>query len=292
MIKSIEQVQPTSVQELIYESLYEMETYKKSQPIPLYIQTSEEKIKRIVLGILGSGGSKRAYELEEGTALLMPYGGSLSSITNSKKWSEMVDEEIMGTRRVKELGLLACDLEKTNVFMTNDSIISVPAYLTQTFSQLSLRGMWIIDQKNPRSSTWKKSFFNGRIDSFDEKNWEKLLNPFLRDIAKLLVNNFWLYADNVNLAVLEKSNQDDGVNYEIRYFGFDFSSKYGQLSFKKLSFEEISSLVPPIVGDSLSCLMSCEFGNVWNEKRRDLHKNLREKCITQIFSEIKLQTSC
>jgi hypothetical protein len=67
-------------------------------------------------------------------------------------------------------------------------------------------------------------------------------------------------------------------------------SKYGQLSFKKLSSEEISSLVPPIVGDSLSCLMNCEFGDIWSEKIQDLRLNLREKCITQIFSEITLQT--
>jgi hypothetical protein len=281
-----------SEQEATYKSLYKLKTYKKSQPIPLYVQTNEAKIERVVLGILGSGGSKRAYELEGGTALLMPYGGSLSSIASSEKWSEMVDEEIMGASRVKELGLLACELEKTTVFMTNDSTIGVPAYLTETFKQLALKEMWIIDQKNPRSSTWDKSLFHETTDSLDEKKWEKALNPFLKDIAKLLANNFWLYIDNVNMVVLEKSDQNDDVKYEVRYFGFDFSSKYGSLSFKKLSSEEISSRVPFIVGDSLLCLMDCEFGDKWNEQLRNLRENLREKCITQVLSEITLQTSC
>lgn len=277
--------QTISDQDLIYQSLYKLKQYKESEPIPLYVQTNEEKVKRIVLSFLGSGGSKRAYELEEGTALLMPYGGSLSSITSSKKWSEMVDEEIIGATRVKDLGLLACSLEKATVFMTNDSTIGVPAYLTETFSQLSLKGMWIIDQKNPASSTWNRSLFHETVDSLDERKWEKALNPFLKDIAKLLANNFWLYVDNVNMAVLEKSDQSDGVKYEVRYFGFDFSSKCGQLSFKKLSSEEVSSLVPSIVGDSLSCLMDCEFSGKWNEQIRSLRQNLREKCITQVLSE-------
>lgn len=79
--------------------------------------------------------------------------------------------------------------------------------------------------------------------------------------------------------------QDDGVNYEVRYFGFDFSSKYGQLSFKKLSSEEVSSLVPLIVGDALMSLMDCEFARDWSEKRRALYQSLREKCIKQILSD-------
>lgn len=282
--------QTSSEQEAVYNSLYKLQVYQKSQPIPLYVQTNKGKIERVVLGILGSGGSKRAYELENGTALLMPNGGSLCSYASSKKWSEMIDEEIMGSRRVKELGLLACNLEKTTVFMTNDSTIGVPAYLTETFNQLSLKGMWVIDQKNSESSTWDKSFFHETAESLDEKNWEKVLNPFLKDIAKLLANNFWLFADNVNMAVLEKSDQSDGVKYEVRYFGFDFSSKCSQLSFKKLSSEEISSLVPPIVGDSLSCLMRCEFKPL-NERVNALCQNLREKCITQILSEVTNRTS-
>lgn len=283
MISDVTQVQPLPEEMLVYRSLHQLKTYKRSEPIPLYVQTSQEKIKRNVLGILGSGGSKRAYELEGGIALLMPCMRSLSLSADSKKWEEKIDEEIMATNRVRELGLLACHLEKTHVFMTSDSTISVLAYQTETFSQLSSRGMWIIDQKDSESSTWKsKSFFGEMIDRFDEKNWEKLLNPFLRDIAKLLANNFYLYIDNVNMAVLEKPTQDDGVNYEIRYFGFDFSSKYGPLSFRQLSSEEISSLVPSIVGDSLMELMVCEFGHSW---RSDLYQNLKDKCIKQILSD-------
>ncbi len=278
-------------QESIYKSLYKLQTHKKSQLIPLYVQINEKKIERVVQSLLGSGGSKRAYELEDGTALLMPYGGSLSSIASTKKWSEMVDEEILGTRRVKELGLLACNLEKTTVFMTNDSTIGVPAYLTETFNQLSSKGMWIIDQKNPRSSTWNKSLFRETPDSLDEKKWQKVLNPFLKDIAKLLENNFMLYADNVNMAIVEKSDQSEEVKYEVRYFGFDFSSKYGSLSFQKLSSEDISSLVPSIVADSLSCLIDCEFNSNCNEQTRNLRQNLKEKCIKQVLSEVILQTS-
>jgi hypothetical protein len=146
--------------------------------------------------------------------------------------------------------------------------------------------MWIIDEKNPASSTWDRSLFHETADSLDERKWEKALNPFLKDIAKLLANNFWLYADNVSMAVLEKSDQSDGVKYEVRYFGFDFSSKYGKLSFKKLTSEEVSSQVPYIVGDSLSCLMDCEFRGMWNEQIQSLMQNLREKCITQVLSEI------
>ena len=278
-------------EESIYKSLCKLQTLKKSQLIPLYVQKNEKKFERVVQSLLGSGGSKRAYELEDGTALLMPYGESLSSTASTKKWSEMVDEEILGTRRVKELGLLACNLEKTTVFMTNDSTIGVPAYLTETFNKLSLQGMWIIDQKNPKSSTWNKSLFRETPDSLDEKKWQKVLNPFLKDIAKLLENNFMLYADNVNMAIVEKSDQSEEVKYEVRYFGFDFSSKYGSLSFQKLSSEDISSLVPSIVADSLSCLIDCEFNSQWNEQTGNLLQNLKEKCIKQVHSEVTLQTS-
>lgn len=261
---------------------------KKLESIPLYVQTTGEKVKRIVLSFLGSGGSKCAYELEGGSALLMSSEENFSYIANSIKWSEMVDEEITGTSRVRDLGLLACDLEKATVFMTNDSTIGVPAYITETFSQLSSKGIWIIDQKNPRSSTWKRSLFDKKEDSFDEGKWQKILNPFLKDIVKLLQNNFWLCGDNLNMAILEKSDEGDGVNYEVRYFGFDFSSKHDQLSFNKLKPEEIDNLVTSIIFDSISCLMSCEFDVKSDDEQRSiLNANLRKKCISQVLSEIK-----
>lgn len=285
MFNSINQGNSIDKDESVYNSLYKLKLRKKSQPIPLYVQENDKKIQQNVLSILGYGGSKRVYELEKGIALVMPYGGSFKT-ANSKKWTEMIDEELMATKLVKSLGLLACDLEKVDVFMISDSIISLSAYRTETFTELSTKGTWVIDAKNPSSSTWKKTFFHENVDKFDEKNWEKLLHPFLMDIAKLLANNFWLYSDNVNMAVLEKLNQDDDISdYEIRYFGFDFSCKSSQLSFEKLSKENIASIVPSIVGDSLSCLMECEFDS-YSEERKKLRQNLKERCIKLVLSNI------
>jgi hypothetical protein len=287
MCNVVEQVRAIPEQESIYQSLNSMELYEQSSPVQIYVQTNQEKIKQVVLGILGDGGSKRAYELEGGTALLMPQGRSLSSMATSKEWSEMVDEEIVGTRRVAELGLLACQLEKIKVYMTNDSSIGVTAYRTETFSQLSARGIWIIDQKKSSSTTWKRSFFQEASDALDEKKWKTLLRPFLRDIAKLFVNGFDLYIDNVNMAVVEKSNQDNGVKYEIRYFGFDFSSKEFQLSFKKKTFEEIDLRVPYVVSDALRCVMDLELGHHWSEYSITLFQALKESSIKEVLSEVK-----
>ena len=268
-----------TVDSVVYESLR-----KLRPPSPIFIQAEDEKIQHLVLEVLGYGGSKRAYALEGGMALLLPNTLVLNNSSRSVLWSRMVEEELTATRRVRELGLFACNLEKVQVFMTTESSTSIPAYRTETFSQLSKKGIWIIDNKNPTSSTWDKSLFKDGVDRFDEKNWEPILSPFLVDIAKLITNNFLLHDDNVNIAIVE----DEGKSYKIRYFGFDFSSRYEELSFKSIGPEHLRSMISFVISSSLWSIFYVEFRGADLDRQDALKRSLRASCIKKLSAALSL----
>lgn len=277
----------------VLHSLAELDSQAQSKPIPVYIHPTEEngdeKIQETVLGLLGEGGSKRAYALENGNALLMPRFESISDIQkHSQFWSDVIDKEVDGTKRVKELGCLACDLKRVDLFMTPNSKIKLPAYETEAFDHLASRGIWIIDTKNEESSTWNRSLFQKNSDRFDVQNWEKILDPFLKDLTKLLIHNVWLYPDNTSMAVIKKTQADPISNYEVRYFGFDFS---GNNCFsEELTDDEISGLAQTVIGNSLSILMGHEFGqDALEDNTLKLKEKLTDRCVKKVLCDITWQ---
>jgi hypothetical protein len=198
-----------------------------------------------LLDMIGSGGSKKAYKLSKGRALLLPnFSDSCQIVAN--RWERMVLEEVAMSKIISSLGLLSPLCERVDIVCSTSDETSekiIPAYICQSFEQLALSGCFIIDTKNRRSSTWKMGenyLFKTEDERLSQTKWESILDLLVTDIAKICFYDIPTDFDSLNIAIVKKSDDklQEGSSYEVRYFGFDFSSKCGSLSIPTLEKKE------------------------------------------------------
>lgn len=190
-----------------------------------------------LIGMLGAGGSKKAILLENETALLLP---NLDTIcvqhidyvtSTATLWQDMMQEEIAISSVLTSVGLLCSEPKYVEVALSKDSIQErLPAYICKTFKSLANEGNFIIDTKNWRSSTWREGkdfLFTTETERLNEKNWSATLDPLLTDLAKIVLYRLPSNTDSLNMAIIKKPivSEESSNQYEVRYFGFDFSSK-------------------------------------------------------------------
>jgi|GEM_PF-6376871 len=213
---------------------------------------------------LGRGGSKRAMALPNSRVLLLPVMSGGEMLVTA--WRNMVKEEVAVSNLLTRLGMLTQELHPVTVsFNPNSFVSTIPAYVADTFESLGQKKGWfIIDSKNNGSSTWKEGehfLFPTKEARLHEKNWDIVLDPLLTDIAKICLYGIPSGLDSLNLAVTKRTTESDVSSYQVRYFGFDFSSKYGSLpSIKKISPEELETRkVKNILSLMLTSLFTTEF---------------------------------
>lgn len=209
-----------------------------SKPVSLYVLDESDQLKKeFVVKSLGRGGCKKAVQLADGRALLIPNMDSNVAEGVNTYWPHVVSEEVQMSKYLQEIGLLGLKLEKVTIFPRKGS--SFPSYVTDSFASLKEKNIYIIDQKNDESSTWDKKLFANREDRENLEKWKPLIDPLVKDIAKLALYNLPLSGDSLNLAIVK--NEDD---YQIRYFGFDFTGKTSRISmpggFRKLNIDNMS----------------------------------------------------
>ena len=178
---------------------------------------------------LGCGGTKTIYFVDDNRAVAVPNrvdGQSLIRI-----WDRIISDEITMTDYLESIGLLVLKLHHCTVVF--DDNLKLPSYYSYPFASYANDGLYIIDTKNLRSTQWKdKSLFPLNVDRFDVNNWMPILELLLKDIDIIAKNKIILSSDSVNLAVVANGSKwHSGSNnlYEVRYFGFDFSSKHREL---------------------------------------------------------------
>lgn len=210
---------------------------------PLFIKDGEEK-RLVKLGrVLGEGGSKKAYQLENGKVLILPNLDAISLQRDrledvDARWTRMANEEVAMSDFLQSIGLLTPNHKKVSISLSlSGAEGSIPAYISDSFESLKDQGIFIIDAKNPKSNTWKAGidslFKNNRAQYSDSWLEEGLLDSFLDDLVKLAIYDIPIGFDNCNLAIRKKTAplQDETENeYEVRFFGFDFSDKASLLS--------------------------------------------------------------
>jgi hypothetical protein len=198
-----------------------------STPISLYFQDQRDDARQeeLVTKSLGNGGCKRAVQLSNGKALLIPNMDTdpINAIENY--WPRIVDEEIKMSNFLQQIGVLGLQLQKVTVFSQKDSEYGIPAYLTDSFDSLKEKNIYVIDSKNSKSSTWKHKLFANLEDAKNPENWKSITSLLVEDIAKLAHYQFSLGGDSLNVAIVRNLSED-----HIRYFGFDFTSKRYEIS--------------------------------------------------------------
>jgi hypothetical protein len=141
--------------------------------------------------------------------------GHWFSDTNSMPYLESKISEIL-----LEQGLQTPNQRQFTIYLqVNDKLEPVPCYISTNFSTFMRQGMYVIDCK-------QLGFRDPHTDypEFDPANLEEL---------KELIDDF-VTKDIPILYQLKYPDGGDGVNYifngttrKVRFFGFDFSSKYG-----------------------------------------------------------------
>jgi len=265
----------------------------------LYVTDETGKRPEKLLGVLGRGGSKKAIQVARGRALILPNMDVDPTAYIAGRWERMVLEEVKMSKILNRLGLLSPLSEQVSVTLTKSSECVIPAYISETFENLSLKGCFIIDTKNPDSSTWKqeeRSLFQSDEERLSEKNWDSVFDSALTDIEKICLYDIPAGGDSVNIAVVKKASDSAVCQHEVRYFGFDFSSKRGFLAIPDA--ENRSSTAPNI--DKATLLLNiiidnvffCEFGRryYYGDESANLG-NLKDRLVQRYIKDVAARMS-
>ncbi|MCB1072627.1 MAG: hypothetical protein KDK96_05945 [Chlamydiia bacterium] len=214
--KKPEQIDPSNLSQIEKEKL---STIYKNKIVGTTVWIGDEKDKVQLGKILGSGGSKHAVIISEESVLMFPK-------TDLATWHRMVNEEVTVSEKLSELGILNVQSRKVSIFLSaDDGEKPFVAYVCPSFEHLAEQGIFVIDGKNPQSTTLKHPLFSGNDDRYSMENWIPIVTPLLSDIFVLAKHNLLFGPDSQNVAVV-KGKEGETTTYKARYFGFDFSSKY------------------------------------------------------------------
>jgi len=192
------------------------------------------------------------------------------------------------------------ELAKIGMDMDEEKFINIPAYTLDSFDKLAENGCFIIDVKNPRSSTWKtgQDFLFALPDQrLNLENWGHVIDHLLTDIAKIAYYNIELNDDSWNLAIVknEKSHDPQQPQYEVRYFGFDFSSKCSLREIPTMKpladaplLQEVKEYLRPILSHLITQIFYYEFHDTANEVNiLRFKEDLIERCVKEARSKIQ-----
>jgi len=188
--------------------------------------------------IIGSGGTKTAYAINNQVVIFRPNWLDGQSLINI--WHRIIHEEIQMAELLTRIGIPTLKFVLCRIKIDPDQIITTIS--SQSFESEVPNGMYIIDTKNSRSSTWPTdkslSIFSPDLDPFDVNNWLGVMATYIADVKTLVQNKIFLLGDSLNLAFVSKQSKfHSGSNlpFEVRIFGFDFASKHFTLDIKKLN---------------------------------------------------------
>lgn len=252
-----------------------------------------------LLSLLGQGGSKKAYQLDGGRALIVPNMGSDFMDGIFMNWRRYVDEEVAMSQFLTEIGILSPLSRRVTLSLAQDFNEAIPAYISETFQNLTKTKGWsIIDSKNAKTCTWileKDFLFNSEKDRLEEKNWDSVVDSVLTDVAKIALYKIPIKIDSLNFAIIKKPSQSTASQFEIRYFGFDFSDKYEKLSMPTIEKKSLEISYGDEAREALNSILDyiffVEFGRRYElgperENLKDFKNQLVERYIEVVISRM------
>jgi hypothetical protein len=259
----------------------------------LYVTDETGKHPETLLGVLGRGGSKKAIQVARGRALILPNMDVDPTAHIAGRWERMVLEEVKMSQILNRLGLLSPLSEQVSVTLTESSENVIPAYISESFENLSLKGCFIIDTKNSDSSTWKEgehSLFQSDEERLSEKNWDSVFDSALTDIAKICLYDIPAGGDSLNIAIVKKSSDSAVCQHEVRYFGFDFSSNHGFLAIPdehRPSTSPNMDKATRLLNSIIDNIFFCEFGRRYDYGDESANLgNLKDRLVQRYIKDV------
>ena len=188
------------------------------------IKFNDGKILNLMLDFpIGCGGSKCAFVITDDLVLLLPnIRGILDKFVN---WKRIVNEEYQISQILTNIGIYNPNHEKVEVLIEDKLFES---YVSKSFEGLKSSGINVIDTKNFDPELYH-IFYDPNIDLSDPNNWYPILSNLMNDIILLYKYNIPVSSDSTNFALINQKDINLISPCEIRFFGFDFTSKMGPI---------------------------------------------------------------
>ena len=169
---------------------------------------------------IGCGGSKCAFKITSDLVLILPNVRGKILPDNFSNWEKVVNEEIQVSQLLTTIEIYNPNHKKVIV---NIDDISFESYISKSFEGLKSSGLEVIDMKNI-SDTYN-IFYDPNIDLLNINNWLPILSNLMEDIIILYKYRIPISSDSINYVLVKTNNLNLISSYEVRFFGFDFTSK-------------------------------------------------------------------
>jgi hypothetical protein len=186
---------------------------------------------------IGHGGTKTAVLFATDMVVMIP--NSVDGASFLFYWSRIVNEEIQMSQILSRLKV-PCQVLTGCAIKWHDEMI--PAYFSKPFTAYAKQDMFVVDRKCLASTTWPHDgsmsmFATDCENHYDIAVWKHILEPAIVDVEILIHEGLPMAGDAVNLLIVGRKsklhNGDATTPYQVRFFGFDFSSKCTALDFNK-----------------------------------------------------------
>jgi len=161
------------------------------------------------------GGTKRAFDLHNGSVLLTPQ----RECCCYNFWNRICTEEVYFSDLYQRLGLLTPESKLCTMSLVGNDL-TLPSYTSRSFSDFALDNAYVQDMKNTSTCYWKKNLFPESADLTKPDVWLPAVDKYIDDIIVIAQNSLSLGGDTFNYVVVLSDTK-----YIIRPFSFDFSSK-------------------------------------------------------------------
>jgi hypothetical protein len=117
-----------------------------------------------------------------------------------------------------------------------------------------------------------------------------VINSLITDFAKICLYNVPINGDSVNIAVVKKPSENAVCQYEIRYFGFDFSWKWEPLDMSVI--QKKPSVSPKMIAThrySFEIILNVIFFSEFKSSRDDSERvqSLKNRLLQKFDDKIK-----
>lgn len=212
-----------------------------------------------VIPIAGIGGTKRVYDLGNGTALMLFTHNLPRTMTETTArklagvWERIIREEKETSDKLSKLGFETQNIAVTELTIGNGQM---PVMLTTPFKDLAAQGRQIRDIKNPNSSCGHSMLFGTPENLENPERLKLVMQGVLDDTVKLITHGLSFDMDACNLIIrdtaqtpMHNPNDPDLFDHrkqQARLFFFDLSSKHGPRNDAKLPLLDAAGNPDPI----------------------------------------------
>ena len=174
---------------------------------------------------VGGGGTKTAYALSSSHyVVLLP--NEVDGVALERAFPRICYEEQTFYNYLSENSLAPCLPVKECTVDTGSK--SLPGLYAPSFYSYADRGEHVIDSKDVYKCTWSSSIMCINPNFFEPDSWLPIFAPLVQDLKRLAAAGIVPLGDCLNFLITSTGSEhhvDPAVPYQVRFFGFDFSSK-------------------------------------------------------------------